>query len=1051
MLKHLRPFAFVLVALMAACGGGGGSSEPPAAAVVRVEIVQSAALLTQAGGSKQLDAAAYDAQGRVIDTPIAWRSNTPAQISVDAAGKITAQVASGSSQITAEAGGVASAPLLAVAAALPPGAVALNDAQIIGDPEATDPTATPSFANTYRVVLTGMAAPAVGQLLINTESKPVGGRVVAVQSEGGQSTVTLQLVSLREMLPALSIRQTLDLSRAPLTVDAQVAAAYDVQRSGDTWRFTPRLGAPGAARKAAHGRSQAVPQAANPGVGPFASCESTLTGLNALPIRLNQPPVFSLTQSLALDLAITAGGLERLVARGSVGVAYDGTLEVAVAFEGNISCEQEVATIRLPVGGVFSLAVGGLVPIKVGFEAGGKLTLASAKLGLKAEASTEAQLGIACPGGQNCEFVRSLAGTADAKFEFELPAVTGNVRFEPEVAAFGKLELAIGSPFLRAIRFNAFEASMGPKVAGSFAPHAEQIANAQYKSSYGVTFESSAGLGSNLEGALEMLGVDRIDALALSGSAELARTPQGTVTSDRLTFAAREQVNFRVTLDPATLDFYPLIGPYNVREVVLIRTPRGSTVAREVGRLTAAARQSQFDFAHTAEEAGSAAEFTAFVVTKLLPLDVFALEVGRATAYELGLRMPATIASQGSASATVTLTHTDEQGNAVAMADHYVALSSDCGSVSPARGRTDPQGNLVTQVTPAGCAASIAVSAVASAAEGTATLAHRTVTATVAPVAPAPELFTLGLYVGRTPGHIDVWVFRSDDSQGFIASVPIGDAPALAAVVDAALAGTSWLRTGLSVNLSEPANLALNLAMPVGTVVVTGPTASAACSSNISISVGEVRLEGYGATGTVSVGGCLGRVALTTGDVARQVAVNTPNTEVSVTTGKVAGNVAVSAFGATTSGMTANIRTQGHNHLSVQNLRDSTVNVQGRIERQPGQIGSNLYVGGNSNLRLGPIAGADLTMLQIEATTFAAPPSIAVGNLVFQDGATAPPSGSLRIVGSTGVSLGSFSVGSIAGDLEIRDNRGFDNAAATAFTQERSVGGTTRISGNSRP
>lgn len=1045
MLKHIRPYAFVLVALLAACGGGGGSSEPPAA-VARVEIAQSAALLTQPGDGKQLDAVAYDAEDRVIDTPIAWRSNTPAQIGVDATGRITAQVASGSSQITAEAGGVSSAPLLAVAAPLPAGAMALSDAQIVGNPEATDPNATPSFANTYRVVLTGVAAPTVGQLLINTESKPVGGRVVAVQAAGGQSTVTLQLVSLREMLPNLNIRQTLDLSRAPVIIDPKIATTYDVQRSGNTWRFTPRPGALAATRKTALGQ-RGVPQAASPGIGPFADCEATLTGLNALPIQLDQPPVFSLTQTLALDLVATAGSLERLVARGSVGVTYDGTLEVMVAYEGSVSCEQEVATIRLPVGGIFSLAVGGLVPIKIGFEAGGKLTLASAKLGLKAEASTEARLGIACAGGQNCEFVRSLTGTADARFEFELPAVTGNVRFEPEIAAFGKLELAIGNPFLRAVRFNAFEASMGPKVAGSFAPHADQIANAPYKSSYGVTFESSAGLGSNLEGALAMLGVDRIDALALSGSAELARSPQGTVSADRLAFAAREQVNFRVSLDPATLDFYPLVGPYNVREVVLIRTPRGSTVAREVARLRAAGGQSQFDFTHTAEEAGSAAEFTAFVVTTLLPLDVFALELGRATAYELGLRMPTTIASQASASATLTLTRTDEQGGFVAVPDHHVALSSDCGSVSPASGRTDAQGQLVAQVTPAGCATSIAVSAVASESEGTAPLAQATATATVGPVL---EIYTLGLQVGgpTAPGRIDVWVFRSDHSQEHIASVPIGEAGSLAAVLDAALAGTPWLQTGFNLTVSEPVSLSLNLAMPVGRVTISGNT-PAACGSNISIGVGEVRVDGFASSGVASVGGCLGRVALTTGDVARQVTVNTPDTEVSVTTGKVWGTLSVSAFGATTRGMSANIRTQGHNYLGIQNLKDSTVNVQGSVERQPGQIGSTLYVGHNTNLRLGPIAAADPTMLTIEFTTFASPPAIAVGDLVFQDGATAPPSGSLGIVSNSGLSLSSISLGNVAGNVLISNNRGFSDSDARAFTGARTVGGTTSITGNS--
>lgn len=57
----------------------------------------------------------------------------------------------------------------------------------------------------YRVVLTNVSAPAIGTLLVNTESKPVGGRVVAVEEAAGQLTVTLALVSMRDMFPNASI------------------------------------------------------------------------------------------------------------------------------------------------------------------------------------------------------------------------------------------------------------------------------------------------------------------------------------------------------------------------------------------------------------------------------------------------------------------------------------------------------------------------------------------------------------------------------------------------------------------------------------------------------------------------------------------------------------------------------------------------------------------------------------------------------------------------------------------------------------------------------
>jgi len=48
------------------------------------------------------------------------------------------------------------------------------------------------MANTYRVTLAGVAAPALGTLLVGTGSKAVAGRVVAMDtSVAGQATVTL--------------------------------------------------------------------------------------------------------------------------------------------------------------------------------------------------------------------------------------------------------------------------------------------------------------------------------------------------------------------------------------------------------------------------------------------------------------------------------------------------------------------------------------------------------------------------------------------------------------------------------------------------------------------------------------------------------------------------------------------------------------------------------------------------------------------------------------------------------------------------------------------
>ncbi|MCG3188451.1 MAG: hypothetical protein LKCHEGNO_00441 [Burkholderiaceae bacterium] len=682
-----------------------------------MEIEQTGAVLTQVGASKQLSAVAYDAQGHVVDAQIAWRSNTPAEIAVDGAGKITAQVPSGSAQIVAEAGGVRSAPLLAVATALPAGAVALTDAQIVGDPVETDPNAAPSLANTYQVVLRGVAEPALGTLLINTESKPVGGRVVAVQTAGGQSTVTLQLVSLREMFPSLNIRQTLDLSRAAVTIPPELEAKYDIARSGDTYTFTPRPGAFGVAGA----RERALAAAGTHALPPFTSCE---TSFSTLPIALSAPPLFSVTINPSLDLLYTAAnGLERFVVQAEPVFKVEGGLNVTAAFEGKIDCKLELFVLRVPVGGPLSLVVGGLVPIGAGIEAGGKVTVATMGIGSKVEAKAKAQIGLACPGGSGCEFVRSLADTAlQYTPSVDLPGI-GDVRVEPTVMAYGYIKAEIGNPFLRRIRFEAFSARAGGKFAGSFAPMIGQIIDTGYKSDYKVSLEATAGVGADLEGAIRLLGLSSVSVLELTISTDLGRSPVGALSADKATFQAGENVNFSVRFDPTRKDFFAGIGPYNIRRVLLVR--RNGLQATVVGTAEpATAGQTQFTLPFAATDFGSASEFTAFVVTTLLPLEALALKLDTAQSLRISGALPEQIL-QGVADFAVTVETSN--GSAYQPAPGLlVNLAPSCGSVAPASGRTDPAGRLASRIDVTGCSGLVSVVVQVRADEGTPLLAQAT-------------------------------------------------------------------------------------------------------------------------------------------------------------------------------------------------------------------------------------------------------------------------------------------------------------------------------------
>lgn len=200
--------------------------------------------------------------------------------------------------------------------------------------------------------------------------------------------------------------------------------------------------------------------------------------------------------------------------------------------------------------------------------------------------------------------------------------------------------------------------------------------------------------------------------------------------------------------------------------------------------------------------------------------------------------------------------------------------------------------------------------------------------------------------------------------------------------------------------------------------------------------------------GTAGIGGCLGRVRLATGDVGYSLTVASTNTEVNVTSGKVRYQVSVGKGSPEVSGMTATMRTAGMGYLQVGGLRDSRVEVQGRVERQPGAVTAGVYVGHNTNLTLGPVAAGDLNSFVIEYSTFAGTPSFSVGNLVHPGGDITSPNGSVGIVNNTGLPIGAIGMGNIAGDLRILDNRGFSDTEAAAFAARRSVGGATSISGN---
>jgi hypothetical protein len=609
----------LIVAALAGCGGGGSSSAPPV--VATVEVVQSALLLQRVGASAQLAAVAKDSDGNPVDVPIAWRSGKPAEVAVDAAGKVTAAAANGSSQVVAVAQGIESAPTLVVVTQPVAGAVLVSDAQVLGDVIATDPDAAPSVGNTYLVTLVGVPAPAVGALMVGTGSKPVAGRVRSVDTTvAGQTTVTLGLVPLPELLPALQLDEVFDLSKGPVIYPDEVLAYFTVERVGNTHTFTPK---PVSAREQ-RADARAVGTRTTSTMGPF-ECDLSATGLagdpRPLPVQLTVPPALSVTVSPSLATQYRDGRLDRVILKAVPTLKVVTELKIDLVFQGKVGCKVELFVFPAPVGGVLTFAMGGLVGVGAGFELGGKLTVAQINLATNAEASAALEAGLVdCTRPSGCNLHGSTDGDLTWDPTWTLPSVgLAGARFEPAFEIFGTIEVDVGSRLLRRARWKMLKTKFGGKLEGNFATRSAQVLDTSYQSNYKLSLEGSAGVGVDLASILQVLGLESVTLLELKGSTDLATSPAAAVSADRASFSAGDTVNLKAVFDPSTF-----VGLYNIKQVEWVH--RVGTTQTTIATQTASSGQTEFNHALTASDAGAAGEYFAFVIPEYLELP---LELGK--------------------------------------------------------------------------------------------------------------------------------------------------------------------------------------------------------------------------------------------------------------------------------------------------------------------------------------------------------------------------------------------------------------------------------------
>jgi Tol biopolymer transport system component len=639
-IRPARVWLVFLVAVAVIAAGAIAASQllRTTAKTVRLDISPSSVILTNPGETRDLVARTTDdaGAGAPVGETVTWTSSHPEVVAVDGSGRLTA-MGIGSSQVLAQAGGMKAPPVLVVVATLGAGVTAVPDSAIIGNLTESTPGAAPSVSNTYVVQLAGMT-PGVGDLLLGTGGKALAGEVVAIEPSGADQRVTMRLVPLERLLPGVRIEEVFDLSRAVVSIPENVARLYDVVRTGDTYAFTPKanftelvgasrpdhrsLAGLGGVAAIGNGPLTAAVSGTS-ALPPFTECE---TELSEFPIELAGPPAFSFELAPSLDVLWTPDNrLERFIVRATPKFTLAAALKVTAAFEAKLECVMQLFVFQVPVGGALSMFIGGLVPVSAGFEIGGKVTVATLSLGASATASTTMEAGLSCAAAA-CELVKGLG-------EFNLtwtPTVDGpslgDARVEPTLEVFGKIEASIGNPFIASLQFDALEAKAGGKLAGNWAPQLVQILDPAYQSEFQLTVEGSVGAGHDLGEAAQLLGLGDIASQSLEFSKDVARSPTGTLSADHPAYATGDIATVAVHLEEANLSFLNL---YDVDKVLLVRYSSGTQT--QLASATATSGQKDFELTFTASAPIQSSELYAFIVTKLPPIELFALEVGRSS------------------------------------------------------------------------------------------------------------------------------------------------------------------------------------------------------------------------------------------------------------------------------------------------------------------------------------------------------------------------------------------------------------------------------------
>jgi hypothetical protein len=500
-----------------------------------LEVVPGTLLLEGLGGAQQLVVFQVDATGNRTAVAATFESSNPSVVAVTPAGLATALSGLGSSQITAHAGNLTSAPVLALVAQPVAGAMLVSDDQIEGAMTPVDPDAPYTLGWQYRVRLRG-AAPAVGQVVLGTGASPLGGRVVSVaDAGGGKADLVLELLPLSGMFAAISINQQIPLDNA-----ASVATP------GGESRMLPTK----ASLSSVAGATNEIEFP----LGPF-KCKAKVEGALSFPLILDTF-TFDLNSNLVYDVVVTDFAVQRAIVRGDISPRLTSDLQLNAAVKGGVDCKYTHHVLILPIGGPVSRFIGGQIPLGLGFAVEAKAEVAGLGYDAFLQATVTTEFGIDC--AAICQVIGNLSSNAGGFFKPRFPASFNELRTELAVSLYGFAKLQFGSPLVNELQFETLELKAGLEQKAELASEKGQADDPAYASSFKLSPVIEAKTTSDLSALGGWLNI-QFTALSFAPTLPaLAQSPVGTFTisPDTVkpgnTMQVGDNATFTVNLNPVT-------------------------------------------------------------------------------------------------------------------------------------------------------------------------------------------------------------------------------------------------------------------------------------------------------------------------------------------------------------------------------------------------------------------------------------------------------------------------------------------------------------------